>query len=204
MNDRIKTLKQQILDIEDEFKSALRQQKPQVLYRFNGAKIEFEHKVKLTQRKFKIGLLRWLHYSQPRHLLSAPFIYGMIVPMLILDLSISLFQHICFRLYKIPIVIRSDFILIDRHHLAYLNSIEKLNCVYCGYGNGLLSYGREIASRTEQYWCPIKHAQSPADPPPHYIHYIDYGDHHDYHARLKKYRCQLSEPQVINIKPLVK
>ena len=27
---------------------------------------------------------------------------------------------------------RSRYFVIDRHHLAYLNGIEKLNCVYCG------------------------------------------------------------------------
>lgn len=34
--------------------------------------------------------------------------------------------------------------------------MEKVNCVYCSYFNGLMSYLREIAGRTEQYWCPIR------------------------------------------------
>jgi hypothetical protein len=46
----------------------------------------------------------------------------------------------------------------DRRKLAYLNAIEKLNC---DYANGILTYAREIASRTEQFWCPIKHAAMP-------------------------------------------
>lgn len=46
--------------------------------------------------------------------------------------------------------------------LSYLNAIEKLNCVYCGYGNGVIAYGREIIARTEQFWCPIKHASKAA------------------------------------------
>lgn len=61
-------------------------------------------------------------------------------------------------LYRISEVDRSDFITVDRHRLAYRNVIEKLNCVFCGYANGVLTYAREIAARTEQYWCPIKHA----------------------------------------------
>ena len=54
---------------------------------------------------------------------------------------------------------RSDFIAIDRHQLAYLNVIEKVNCAYCGYANGVAAYFREVAARTEEYWCPIKARQ---------------------------------------------
>lgn len=39
---------------------------------------------------------------------------------------------------------RGDYIVVDRHHLAYLNVIQKINCVYCGYGNGLIAYARKI------------------------------------------------------------
>ena len=53
---------------------------------------------------------------------------------------------------------RSEYVIIDRNHLSYLNLIEAFNCVYCGYANGVIAYVREIASRTEQHWCPIKHA----------------------------------------------
>ncbi len=28
----------------------------------------------------------------------------------------------------------------DRHRLGYLNLIEKLNCDYCAYANGLFAY----------------------------------------------------------------
>ena len=28
---------------------------------------------------------------------------------------------------------------------------KKLNCVYCGYANGVIGHAREIAARTEQY-----------------------------------------------------
>jgi hypothetical protein len=27
------------------------------------------------------------------------------------------------------------------------------------YANGVFAYVREVGSRTEQYWCPIKHAR---------------------------------------------
>ncbi len=46
----------------------------------------------------------------------------------------------------------------DFLYKVYLNFIEKLNCQYCAYGNGVLAYVVEVAGRTEQYWCPVKHA----------------------------------------------
>jgi hypothetical protein len=55
----------------------------------------------------------------------------------------------------------------DRYHLAYLNVLEKLNCAYA---NGLIAYVREIAGRTEQYWCPIKHARRVIGAHSHYAH----------------------------------
>jgi hypothetical protein len=67
-------------------------------------------------------------------------------------------------------------VVIDRHHLHYLNILQKLNCVYCGYVNGVISWARELASVTEQYWCPIKHARKVRGSHTRYAQFIDYGD----------------------------
>ena len=83
----------------------------------------------------------------------------MVLPIALLDLWASVYQWVCFPVYGISRVRRSAYVVIDRQHLAYLNAIEKLNCVYCGYGNGVFAYVREIAGRTEQYRCPIRHAR---------------------------------------------
>lgn len=85
--------------------------------------------------------------------------------------------------------------MIDRHHLAYLNSIEKLNCVYCGYANGLLAYAREIVARTEQYWCPIKHAHKLLGTHDRYARFVDYGDAEDFHVDQQRLRAELAEEQ---------
>ena len=100
----------------------------------------------------------------------------MIVPLVILDLSVTIYQQICLRIYRIPLVRRSDYLVIDRHHLDNLNGIEKLNCAYCGYGNGLIAYAREITARTEQFWCPIKHARRTLDVHRRAERFFDYGD----------------------------
>jgi hypothetical protein len=86
---------------------------------------------------------------------------------------------------------RATYIVIDRH-LAYLNGIEKLNCVYCGYANGVFAYVREIAGRTEQYWCPIRHAKRVRTPHGHYHRFVDSGDAEGYHRQLPALRHELA------------
>lgn len=107
---------------------------------------------------------------------SAPFVYGMVIPIAFLDLCLFVYQAVCFRLWKVERVNRKTYVVVDRHHLAYLNGIEKLNCVYCGYANGIFAYAQEVAARTEQFWCPIKHASKIAQPHSHYNDFIEFGD----------------------------
>jgi len=107
---------------------------------------------------------------------SAPFVYGMVFPIAFLDICLFIYQAVCFGLWKVARVRRGDYVVIDRHHLAYLNGIEKLNCVYCGYANGIFAYAQEIAARTEQFWCPIKHASQIAQPHSHYADFTEFGD----------------------------
>jgi hypothetical protein len=117
----------------------------------------------------------------------------MLIPLALLDASVSLYQAICFRVYRIDRVKRSDFLAWDRERLAYLNIIEAVNCAYCSYGNGVIAYAREIVSRTEQYWCPIKHALRIPDPHQRYYDFLEYGDADGYRKRLGEFRDALRE-----------
>lgn len=191
MNEKIQTLLEQIHELENELRDALQEHEDRARYHIQGKRIEFEKTVRETHQKLKKGLICWCRESQPLNILSAPFIYGMIIPLMIYDLSLTIYQHICFRLYRVPRVNRSDYIIIDRHHLAYLNTIEKINCAYCGYGNGLIAYAREITARTEQYWCPIKHAHKVLDTHTRYPYFLSYGDPADLQKKIDKYREQL-------------
>lgn len=191
MHKRVQDILNQIRELEDELKNTLQEQEAKLSYQIEGSRIRFDKAVKSAHKRVKTGLFTWLRNSRPQSVLSAPFVYGMIFPIAIFDLSLSVYQMICFRLYDIPRVARSDYIVIDRHHLAYLNVFEKLNCIYCGYGNGVISYAREITSRTEQYWCPIKHARKILDAHPRYNTFLDYGDATAYPVRLIGFRAAL-------------
>lgn len=121
------------------------------------------------------------------HVISTPFIWLPLIGFLFLDLLISLYQFICFPLYRLEKVKRSAYIqVLDRNRLQYLNGLEKLGCMYCGYANGLLLYAKEIGSRTEKYWCGIMHANKPgfkAPPEQAARRYARYGDAADFHKK---------------------
>ena len=193
MNDQIRELLSQISDIEDQIEDIVNQHQEQILYLYEDGKIKFREGIEDAHRKLKKTLFRYFLDSKIRNVVSAPFIYSMIIPFVILDLSISIYQQICFSLYRIKKVKRSAYIIIDRYKLQHLNSIEQFNCVYCGYGNGVLAYAREVASRTEQYWCPIKHARKVIGRHTRYHDFIDFGDAERYHQRLDEYRNRLAQ-----------
>ena len=112
-----------------------------------------------------------------QHLLSAPFIYVQIAPLLVLDFFMECYHHLCFPLYDLPLVKREKYIVFDRHKLSYLVWYEKVNCVYCSYANGLLQYCVAIAAATEKYWCGIKHsAREGYASPAHHEEFLPYGD----------------------------
>jgi len=182
MNENIRRILSEITRLEDELAVLIQEQQEQLHYRIEGSKIRFEANLRRIHRGLKTGVFAWLRTSDIRNVISAPFIYSMVVPLALLDLFLSLYQAICFPLYRLPKVPRAHYIVIDRHNLGYLNIIQKLNCVFCGYADGVLAYGRQILSRTETYWCPIKHARKVLDPHRQYARFADFGDGEEFEA----------------------
>ena len=193
MNDDIRRLVQELADLEEELRDKLHEQETRVLFHLEGSKVEFEQSVRQAHDKLRARVIPWLRASSWRSYASAPFIYSLVVPFVLIDLFVSVYQGICFSLYRIPKVKRSRYIVIDRHKLRYLNRIQRLNCVYCGYVNGLIAYVREISSRTEQYWCPIKHARRVTGSHSRYANFLDFGDGEDFEGKLEELREQLRQ-----------
>ena len=187
LNDLLERLRQ----LEEEFEQKIEAQRAAFHYQLEKGRVVFEQGIVLEHRRIRRGVLRFLRDSTLGGLLVAPFIYFLIVPLLLLDLCVSLYQAVCFSVWGVAQVRRADYIVLDRRHLAYLNGIEKLNCVYCGYANGLIAYVQEIAGRTEQYWCPIKHAMRIRSAHRRYRDFLDYGDAEGFQARLDEFRDQL-------------
>lgn len=192
MNDKIRDLLAQISALEDELRTTLHEQEERVAFTLQGKRVEFEQSVRDAHRRMKTGILRWLGY-RPINLITGPVIYSMIVPLLLLDLCVSLYQALCFPIYRMAKVKRADYFVFDRQQLAYLNAIEKFHCCYCSYANGLLAYATEIVARTEQYFCPIKHARKRLGAHARYQRFIGYGEAVDFAGRLEQYRRALEE-----------
>lgn len=195
MNDRIRHLLAQMAAIEDELNQAVHEQEASLSFRIRGKRVEFERSIREAHLKLKTGFFRWLVHNRPQNLITGPIIYSMIIPLAILDLFVSFYQASCFPIYGVARVRRGDYIVFDRQHLEYLNFIEKFHCTYCAYGAGLVAYVGEIVARTENYFCPIKHARKVLGTHSRYARFLDYGDAADYEARLEAFRAGLGDPK---------
>lgn len=191
MNKNVAEILARMQQLEEDLESELQRRRHALQADFEHHRVHFEAALLEQQRRFKTGLLHYLLGAEWRHLACIPFIYGLIVPMLLLDAALTVYQWVCFPLFRIQKVRRSDCWVFDRSHLAYLNALEKLNCAYCSYGNGLAAFFTEIASRTEQYWCPIKHSRRMLHAHARYPHFVDFGDAENFRAELAALRDQL-------------
>ena len=174
--------------LEEQLDEAFKERAQHLRYELKNRRVVFEREVLDAQRAFRIHLAHYVLNARFLSIATAPIIYAMVVPLAVLDLSMSIYQAICFTAYGVPKVRRGDYIIFDRHKLAYLNALQKFNCVYCSYGNGMIAYVQEIASRTEAYWCPIKHAQSTKSFMPRYARFSDYGSAETYHEDFERNR----------------
>ncbi len=145
--------------MEAELDAEVAQRRIELKVGMEKGRVFFEEEILRRHRELRTRLSTYILNAHPLVTLTAPVIYAMIIPFALLDLFVSIYQAVCFPVYGIPKVRRSDYLVFDRHHLAYLNALEIINCAYCSYANGLIAYVREIAGRTEKHWRQIKHAR---------------------------------------------
>ncbi len=169
-------------------------------FSINKSRVVFIQKFNERNRSLRIPTWKYIIPKNIRHFLSIPFIYIMIVPAVILDLFLMLYNSVALPLYHIPKVRRQDHFIFDRQFLAYLNIIQKINCVYCSYVNGLFSYATEIGARTERYWCPIKAAHKPISNHRLYKDFADYGSPEQWSEKFNQAECFV-EKKPENIEP---
>ncbi len=187
----IDQLKQTVQSLEAAFDAELAERRKVLHYRLEKRRAVFDRDVLALHRQMRISLRDFLAAARPMVILTAPVIYSLILPFALLDLFVTVYQAICFPVYGIAKVRRGDHIVVDRHRLAYLNALQKLNCTYCSYCNGIISYVREIAGRTELYWCPIRHAARVAGSHARYRDFVDFGDAEAYVSESQPLRDSL-------------
>lgn len=178
-------------DAEVDFKREVVFQQRRWQYRVHRGRVWFDKELRKTHRRLRQSIPAYIREGDLLSLLAAPIIYSLLLPLAILDLCVTLYQSICFPIYRIPPVPRRRYFTIDRHKLAYLNGIEKVNCTFCSYATGVIAHVREVAACTEQYWCPIKHARTILTPHQRYYDFLDYGDAQGYRRDLAAQRQAL-------------
>lgn len=195
MGSRLDEILEEIRELEENVLSEMKRREEELKYRVIEGRVIFEQEMLALHKKIASSLFFYIVDAPLLTILSAPLIYAMIVPAMLMDLCLWIYQAVCFPIYGIPKVRRREHIVLDRHYLKYLNVLERLNCDYCSYFNGLSSYATEIAARTEQYWCPIKHASGRAQRHSRAHLFVDYGDANSYRTRLMELRRQLKDSE---------
>lgn len=191
MPNRVDAIIDRIRSLEHELEVEFSKQRSGFSFGLEHGRARFEEEAirRLTERRTHI--LKYVLGSPLLVAVTAPVIYSLLIPFVLVDLWVSVYQAVCFRVYKIPQVRRGRYMNFDRTGLPYLNLLEKLNCAYCSYVNGIVAYVGEVAARTEQYWCPIKHTRRVVGAHARYDGFEDFGDGHSYRRRLDDIRSAL-------------
>lgn len=187
--------------LEEELEAEFRRKREEIGFVIENKRVRFAQEVLRRQRLHRVGLYRFLRGSSLRVLLTAPVIYAGFIPFALMDLFVTVYQALCFPIYRIPKVRRGDYLVFDRGDLPYLNAIERFNCFYCSYGNGVAAYLREVAARTEQYWCPIKHARRVVAAHERYPRFFEYGDAEAFRQGLARLRRQCGDEAPAEVSP---
>jgi len=188
MNERIKEMIEEIETMKKKLGEEIDKEEKYVNYEISNGHIKFDKESFKRQKENMMHLWDWFSEIPLLQLLSAPVVYMMIVPAVLLDIMLFVYRNVVSRIFKIEFGKRSDYIVYDRQYLGYLNVVEKLNCLYCAYFNGLMQYTASIAGRTEFYFCPIKHAKKIAYKHEYYDTFLSYSDGDTYQKKLKELR----------------
>jgi len=188
MNENIKEMIEEIETMKKKLGEEITKQEENVNYEISNGYIKFEKEMFNSQKQNMMHLWDWFREIPLQQLLSAPVVYMMIIPAVVLDIMLFVYHNVVSRVFKIKFRKRSDYVVFDRQYLGYLNVVEKLNCLYCAYFNGVMQYASSIAGRTELYFCPIKHAKKIAYKHEFYHTFLPYGDGDEYQKTLKELR----------------
>lgn len=184
---------ERISDLEEELSFELSRKRRELRFTIEKKKVQFSEEIRQHHRELAAKFSDYVYDSGVLIVLTIPIIWAALIPTLLLDVVVCIYQSICFPIYGIPRVKRRDYVVLDRHTLQYLNWLEKANCFYCGYFNGLMSFVREVAARTEQYWCPVRHARPVKSVHSRYKTFFEYGDAEAYREGLEKVRKRFDD-----------
>lgn len=114
MNRNIGVLVEKIRLLESELEAELAIRRADLQYRLEGGRALFDQEILRAHRKLKVGLSRYVFNAEIMKIITAPVIYSLIIPFVLVDLFVTVYQTLCFPIYKIEKVRRSDYLIFDR------------------------------------------------------------------------------------------
>ena len=102
MASSINSLREKIQALELELESEMSRQRAGLRFGLERGRVRFEEEVKRRHRQLRTHLARYIFTARPLVWITAPVIYSLIIPFVIVDIWVSLYQAVCFRVYRIP------------------------------------------------------------------------------------------------------
>ena len=100
-NPRILDLADKIAALEAELEAELAQRRAELRVGLEKGRVVFEEEIIRRHRELRANLARYILRAHPLVIITAPVIYSLIVPLLLLDLFVTVYQAICFPVYGI-------------------------------------------------------------------------------------------------------
>ena len=102
MSTRMDDLLARMRTLQDELEEEIAEKRVAFRYKLENGRIVWEEEARRQHRALRIRWLRFLAYTRPMVLLTAPFIYSLIIPFVLLHLFVIIYQAACFPVYGIP------------------------------------------------------------------------------------------------------
>src|ERR1700754_1594768 len=96
MTTQLDTLTEKLRSVEAEIEVEMAKRREEMRFHVVNRKIVFEHEASQVHREIKTSAMRYLIDVGPLVILVAPVIWSLIIPMMLLDLSLMVYQAICF------------------------------------------------------------------------------------------------------------
>ena len=115
INPQIVVLIERMRGLEGELEAELAKRRAELQVGLEKGRAIFEEEILRRHRELKTRLSAYILGARPLVVITAPVIYSLIIPLVLLDLFVTVYQAVCFPVYRIPKVRRRDYLVFDRH-----------------------------------------------------------------------------------------
>lgn len=119
IDGKIEELMARVRELQAELEKDLEEKRGRFRYHLEDRRVRFEQDILALHKRLRTGSLRYV-LAPLLFLLTVPIIYAAVLPLLLLDLTVTVYQAVCFPVYHIPKVERAPYFAFDRELLSYL------------------------------------------------------------------------------------